>query len=111
MNNSQIKTILKIDLGISVTAWDAFIEPMIERAKKAIEEEGIHLQDTNEDGMLIEQYAAWLLRKRKENIPFPRMLRWQLNNRLLSERMNADDPDDQEEPDSADQNDDDGTEE
>lgn len=92
MDDVTIKKIVKIDLGLSVGAYDDLIEPMIDRAKAAIEEEGITIKDNDEDGMLVEQYTAWLLRKRKENVPFPRMLRWQLNNRLLSEKMRTEDP-------------------
>lgn len=89
MDDSTIKEIIRIDLGVSVEAedYDRLIDMMISRAKRAIEEEGITIQDNDEDGALVEQYAAWLLRKRKENAPFPRMLRYQLNNRLLSEKM------------------------
>lgn len=92
MDNATIKSILKIDLGISVEAYDELIEPVIERTKEAIKEMGITIRDTDSDGMLVEQYAAWILRKRKENVPFPRMLRHQLNNRLLSEKMALQEP-------------------
>lgn len=92
MTDETIKNILKIDLGISVDAYDNLIEPMIERAKSEIELKGIHLQDNVSDGMLIEQYAAWLLRKRKENVGIPQHLHHQLNNRLLSEKMNITPP-------------------
>lgn len=89
MDDTTIKEIIRIDLGVSVDTpdYDLLIDTMIKRAKRAIEEEGITIQDNDEDGALVEQYAAWMLRKRKENAPFPRMLRFQLNNRLLSEKM------------------------
>lgn len=89
MDDTTIKEIIRIDLGVSVDTpdYDRLIDTIIKRAKRAIEEEGIIIQDNDEDGALVEQYAAWMLRKRKENAPFPRMLRYQLNNRLLSEKM------------------------
>lgn len=89
MDNSTILTILKTDLQISVDAYDALLTKYIELAKANIEAEGITLQDTADDGMLVEVYAAWLARKRKENVPMSRMLRYMLNNRLLSEKMSA----------------------
>ena len=89
MDNSTILTILKTDRQISVDAYDALLTKYIELAKANIEAEGITLQDTADDGMLVEVYAAWLARKRKENVPMSRMLRYMLNNRLLSEKMSA----------------------
>ncbi len=89
MDNSTILTILKTDLQISVDAYDALLNNYILLAKKNIETEGITLTESAEDGMLVETYAAWLARKRKENVPMSRMLRYMLNNRLLSEKMKA----------------------
>lgn len=89
MDNSTILTILKTDLQISVDAYDDLLNNYILLAKKNIETEGITLTESAEDGMLVETYAAWLARKRKENVPMSRMLRYMLNNRLLSEKMNA----------------------
>ena len=91
MNNDTILTILKTDLQITAPAYDGLLRQNINLARKAIEREGIKLQDNDEDGMLVEMYAAWLSRKRKENIPMNRMLRYMLNNRLLSERMKTKD--------------------
>lgn len=89
MDNSTILTILKTDLQISVDAYDDLLNKYILLAKKNIETEGIKLTESAEDGMLVETYAAWLARKRKENVPMSRMLRYMLNNRLLSEKMKA----------------------
>ena len=89
MDNSTILTILKTDLQISVDAYDDLLNKYILLAKKNIETEGITLTESAEDGMLVETYAAWLARKRKENVPMSRMLRYMLNNRLLSEKMKA----------------------
>ena len=75
MDNSTILTILKTDLQISVDAYDGLLNNFILLAKKNIETEGITLTESAEDGMLVETYAAWLARKRKENVPMSRMLR------------------------------------
>lgn len=89
MDNSTILTILKTDLQISVDAYDELLGKFITLAEAAIEREGITLTDSAEDGMLVESYAAWLARKRKDNVPMSRMLRYMLNNRLLSEKMQS----------------------
>ena len=87
MNNENILTILKMDLEISGTSRDEMLENMIELAKAAITREGITLNNTVDDGMLVECYAAFLYRKRREEaFAMPRSLRYMLNNRLLSEK-------------------------
>lgn len=87
MDYESILKLLKLDLRISVSAYDTLLQAYIESAEKAIEIEGINLMPGDEaDEMLVVQYAAWLFRHREDNIPMSRMLRWQLNNRLLSEK-------------------------
>lgn len=65
-------------------------------AKEYIEREGIKLEDTIGDAMLITMYALWLYDKRKttgskytsyyiQNMQ--RMLRYNLNNRLFSQKV------------------------
>lgn len=92
MSDSDILTILKVDLQVSSTALDSYLLQLISAARALIVREGINLTDDIEDTMLIEMYAAYLYRKRREsNSAMPRMLRWALNNRLLSVREdNAD---------------------
>ena len=69
----------------------------IDSAQEYILREGIHLEDTIGDAMLQVMYAMWLYDKRKttgskytsyyiQNMP--RMLRYNLNNRLLQEKAN-----------------------
>lgn len=97
MTHQNILEILKIDLQISAAAYDEYLGKLIELAKKSIEREGITLEVSGgseespeygqEDGMLIEMYAAFLYRKRKEtNMPMPRMLRYALNNKLFQQK-------------------------
>lgn len=78
---------IKIDLGITTDAYDSRLQDYLGIASKAIETEGITVSDTTEDINLVVMYAAWLWRKRAENVPMPRMLRWQLNNRLFREKV------------------------
>ncbi len=87
MKNEDILKILKTDLEISGGSRDEMLGNMIEVAKAAIKREGIKLNDSVDDGMLVESYAAFLYRKRREDaLAMPRSLRYLLNNRLLSEK-------------------------
>lgn len=91
MTDSNVLTMLKTDLQISVSAtqYDEYLKNLITLARAAIGKEGIELADNVEDGMLVEMYAAYLYRKRKENIAMPRSLRYELNNRLFSQKGSA----------------------
>ena len=92
MTDSDILEVLKIDLQLSSTALDSYLTTLIEAAKGYIATEGITLRETAEDGMLVEMYAAYLYRRRREeNVQMPRMLRWALNNRLMTEKGAAND--------------------
>lgn len=87
MDKESILKILKTDLEISGLSRDEMLGNMIDLAKAAITREGIKLNDSIDDGMLVESYAAFLYRKRREDIiAMPRSLRYMLNNRLLSEK-------------------------
>lgn len=83
MTHADILIILKDDLMVSGTDLDALLGKLIEYAEDLIKDEGIVLDAASvRDGMLVEQYAAFLYRKRKEqNFVMPRSLRWALNNR------------------------------
>lgn len=87
MDYETILQLVKINLQISASALDPLLEGFITTAEQAIENEGITLKPLDDyDQMLVVQYASWLYDKRKENGPMPRSLRWQLNNRLLTEK-------------------------
>lgn len=87
MTTDDILAILKTDLGISSTALDSYLTQLIQAAQGYIEEEGIALTTSVPDGQLVEMYAAWMYRKRREeNARMPRMLRWNLNNRLMAQK-------------------------
>ena len=87
MSEQDILKILKIDLQISVSALDEYLLFLITSAKKFILKEGIALTNSQDYALLVEMYAAYLYRTRKEQQnEMPRMLRWALNNRLFSEK-------------------------
>lgn len=76
-----------LELPPVFTAQDDFLLSLIASAREMIAREGVTLNDSAEDSSLIVMYAAWLYRKRADSSPsMPRMLRWALNNRLLSEK-------------------------
>ena len=87
MADSDILTILKVDLQIAVNRLDEYLLALIQSARRFITQEGIALSDSMDDAVLVEMYAAYLYRRRREeNAAMPRMLRYALNNRLLSEK-------------------------
>ena len=77
-------------------AKDAELMIYIDSAERFIEREGITLSlDDIGDCQLIVMYAAWLYEKRKANVSYgndvnmPRMLRWNLNNRLIKQEKQS----------------------
>lgn len=92
MTDAQITTLLsalKVDLGIMIsTSYDERLRQIIQASANAIKREGVQTLDADdiEDSQLIVMYASWLWRKRDTGEGMPRMLRWQLNNRVMSEK-------------------------
>ncbi len=87
MTDAEKLTMLKVDLGISSTAYDARLAQYITVAKAEIGREGITLSaDSLDDENLIIMYAAWMWRKRESGEGMHRMLRYALNNRLFTEK-------------------------
>lgn len=79
---------LRTDLGITTNKYDVRLYQYIESAQKMIETEGITIDDTDpQDQQIVVSYAAWMWRRRDTMEGMPRMLRWQLNNRLMSQKM------------------------
>ena len=78
---------LKIDLGITTTAYDSRLTQYLQSAQTEIEREGITLGDTVNDDQLVIMYAAWTWRKRDSGEGMPRMLRYALNNKVFSQKM------------------------
>lgn len=90
MTNAEVLTLLKIDLQISATSLDTYLSTLIDAAHAFIEKEGITLNESAEDGLLVEMYAAYLYRKRREaDAGMPRMLRWAMNNRLFGGQVDG----------------------
>ena len=86
MANETVLEILKIDLQISTNKLDDYLTNLVSAAKEYISTEGIVLGNSQGDVNLVVMYAAYLDRKRREDGPMPRSLRWALNNRLFSQK-------------------------
>jgi hypothetical protein len=84
--DEAVLEILKINLQISTSKLDSYLISLISAAREYIATEGIALQNTPGDNNLVVMYAAYLYRKRREDGPMPRSLRWALNNRLFSQK-------------------------
>lgn len=83
MDYTALLSGLKIDLGITTAAYDVRLSQYLERAGEEITREGVTLSDSASDQNLVINYAAWMWRKRDTGEGIPRMLRWQINNRLF----------------------------
>lgn len=105
MTNDSLLLMLKYNLQITSSSYDTYLEQLLESAYAYITTEGITItkvvdEDDSDvytiedigDCNLIVMYAAYLYRKRAdEGSPaMPRMLRYALNNRLFSQKMQGD---------------------
>lgn len=91
MTKEDILTILMGNLDLLQVSNErrAFLGHCIDSAIAFIEREGVSFSNpySIEDGTLIVMYASYLFNKRKTDEGMPRMLRWALNNRLFSQKM------------------------
>lgn len=95
MTDEQITRLLKslkVDLGIlSTSAYDERLTEIIKSSFQMIVREGAATlnADVLGDAQLIVMYSAWIWRRRDTGEGMPRMVRWELNNRILSEKANG----------------------
>lgn len=88
MNDTELLKMLKVDLGMTKKAYDARLVMLIEAAKREIEREGATLDLSEIDhANLVVMYAGWLWRRRDTGAGMPRMIRYALNNLVLSQKM------------------------
>lgn len=88
MDMDTMLEMLKVDLGITTNAYDTRLLSYLDSARLAIMTEGIDVdENVISDSNLIIMYASWLWKKRDTGEGMPRMLRWQLNNRLFQEKV------------------------
>lgn len=86
---STMLAMLKVDLGITTTAYDSRLGNYLQSAETQINREGITLDcSALGDQQLAVMYTAWMWRRRDGvDSGMPRMLRYQLNNRLFAEKV------------------------
>ena len=92
MTDDERLSALKIDLGIVATEYDSRLTSYLKTAKEEIEREGATLDlasDIAENNLVID-YAAWMWRKRDTGEGMPRMVRYALNNLILSQKGGSD---------------------
>lgn len=92
MTDQDMLGALKVDLGITTTAYDTRLGQYIASAKAAIQAEGaqtLNTAGTLDDAQLVIMYAAWTWRRRDTMEGMPRMLRWKLNNRIMAEKAGS----------------------
>lgn len=89
MTDAERLNSLKTDLGITATEYDERLGHYLTAAVTEIEREGatLDLDGSIDDNNLVIDYAAWTWRKRESGEGMPRMLRYQLNNKILAEKM------------------------
>lgn len=93
MTDADRLVMLKVDLGISTSAYDNRLTQYLQSARMAIEEESgvFPPEPTVLDDELIVMYAAWKWRKRSTGEGMPRMLRYALNNRMIQKKAGGED--------------------
>lgn len=90
MTDAEMLGMVKNDLQLLTSGFDAYLLQLIQVARAEITREGITLADSIDDNHTVCMYAAYLYRKRNDDTPeMPRMLRYRLNNRLFSEKMQS----------------------
>lgn len=86
MTSADLLSMLKVDLGITTTAYDTRLGQLLESAQAQIIEEGaadFAPLSSIQDAQLEVMYAAWMWRKRDTMDGMPRMVRYALNNRIF----------------------------
>ena len=92
MDTTTMLAQLKVDLGITTDAYDNRLPQYLNAAAGQIAREGITLDSSKADDVLLQvMYAAWMWRRRDSGEGMPRMLRYQMNNRLFQEKVTAND--------------------
>ena len=88
MTDNEMLAMIKVDLGMTVTNYDDRLRQYIAGAKKESAREGATIDTGDVDHCnLIIMYAAWRWRNRDTGTGMPRMVRYALNNLILSQKM------------------------
>lgn len=88
MTTAEMLAALKVDLGITTTAYDDRLTQYLNAAQENIEKEGVTLDlDSIDHVQMVTMYAGWLWRKRDTGEGMPRMVRYQLNNLIFHQHL------------------------
>lgn len=88
MTTGQLVEMLKVDLGITTTAYDERLAEYVKSAQTEITRQGATLDDSSvSDAQLVVMYAAWMWRRRDTGDGMPRMIRYALNNKIFSGKI------------------------
>lgn len=91
MTDAELLKMTKSNLQIAGSTWDDYLAQLLTAAQGVIATQGIILDlEKIDDCNLVVMYASYLYRKRADDNPaMPRMLRYELNNRLFSQKVAA----------------------
>lgn len=91
MTDAELLKMTKSNLQIAGSTWDDYLAQLLTAAQGVIATQGITLNlEKIDDCNLVVMYASYLYRKRADDNPaMPRMLRYELNNRLFSQKVAA----------------------
>ena len=85
---SNILELVKINLGISTTAYDGAITNDIKYARTELSNKGLILDETvTADAYIVVMYVIWLWRGRETGAEMPRMLVVAINDRFTHQVM------------------------
>lgn len=88
MTEAERLAALKIDLGITATAYDERLKQYLNVAAENIKNEGVTLDYSRYDhNQIVIMYAGWMWRRRESGQGMPRMVRYQLNNLIFQDKM------------------------
>ena len=83
----EVLKLFKLDLGITHDRRDAYFNSLLQASLLELKRKGIVLDLSQaDDQMLLSDYAAWLYRKRQENVPMANNLNWRIMNRKVRKR-------------------------
>jgi len=80
----EVLKLFKLDLGITHDKRDTYFYALLNAASMELGRKGITLDLAQaDDQMLLSDYAAWLYRKRQEDVPMANNLNWRIMNRKV----------------------------
>lgn len=81
--------LLKINLGISHSLRDEYLEKMLLASENELKGRGAAVdKDNTEDLMLLVDYAAWSYKKRFEDVGLSENLKMRIRNKAVEGRAN-----------------------